>query len=231
MCGKGDPTAVNAKGWVIYQAWNPRADTLALVHQAAAILDDYQRRGYDMTLRQLYYQLVSANAIPNSLRSYQRLSEVMTKARWAGMVPVDCLYDPGRITRPDLRHGAARRPWSLEHRAEQYATDRWRNAETRVELWAEKDAVMSVLWPVAFEWRVTYQSARGFMGLGAMAAVRERFDRYFGMGQDVGIIYCGDHDPSGQEIPRVVQDQLARLLANTDSDPYGYRNITVRSWP
>lgn len=210
---------------MIYERWNPKPATLALVNDAALIMEDFRGQGFKMTLRQLYYQLVARNIIPNSHRSYSRLSEVMTKARWAGMVPLDCLYDPGREPeRPTMWSGPKA---ILNACAQSYATDRWRNAETRVELWAEKDAVASVLRPVAEAWQVVYQSARGFMGLGAMADVQKRLDKHFGNGQNVVIIYCGDHDPSGQEIPRVVHDQLERLLENSEGDPYGYRTVDV----
>lgn len=194
----------------IYESWQPKADTIALVARAADVIDNYHAQGYKLTLRQLYYQLVAANVIPNTQRQYARLSQVMTKARWAGLVDMDCLYDPGREPeRP--------RMWSspksiLTASAKQYTSDLWRNAQTRVELWAEKDAVASVLKPVAARYQVTYQSARGFMGLGAMADAAKRMNRYGEEGHEfVRIIYCGDHDSSGQEIPRVVQRQMDRM--------------------
>ena len=203
---------------MIHEAWNPKPATLHLVDQAAAVLEDFQSQGYDMTLRQLYYQLVAANVIPNTQRQYQRLSKVMTHARWAGMVPLDCLYDPGR--EPITPTSWESPQHIMDAVAKQYSTNRWRNGHAYVELWAEKDAVASVLRPVAREWQLTYQSARGFMGLGAMARARARIQHQVQEGKQVVILYCGDHDPSGQEIPRVVQDQLDRLC--------DFGDITVR---
>ena len=194
----------------IYERWDPKPETLNLVARAQRVLDDYRARGYRITLRQLYYQLVAANVIPNTQRQYARLSQVMTKARWAGLVDMDCLHDPGREPTRQSTWSSPRA--ILRASAEQYTSDLWRNADTRVELWAEKDAVASILQPVAARWQVTYQSARGFMGLGATAEAAKRLNRYGENGHEfIRIIYAGDHDSSGQEIPRVIQRQLDRM--------------------
>jgi hypothetical protein len=37
------------------------------------IIADYQAQGFDLTLRQLYYQLVSRDIIPNRQQEYDRL--------------------------------------------------------------------------------------------------------------------------------------------------------------
>ena len=185
-------------------SWKPKQATLDLVAEANTIITRYAAQGYRMTLRQLYYQLVAANIIPNNQRSYSRLGSIMTRARWEGITAVDALYDPGREPRRAAMWNSPKELLSIC--ADQYASDRWRNSPMRVELWAEKDAVASVLRPVATRYQVTYQSARGFMGLGALAEVAKRLSQ-----KPTTIIYCGDHDASGQEIPRVIQEQLDRL--------------------
>ena len=187
--------------------WRPREEARLLVSLAGDILDEYHAQGYQMTLRQLYYQMVARNFIENKHSEYMKLCSIMTRARWAGMLPMDCLYDPGR--EPVVPNTWSSPQAILRASARQYVSDRWRNGSTRVELWAEKDAVASVLRPVARKWQVTYQSARGFMGLGALSLVTKRIADY-GV-ENVIVLYCGDHDASGQEIPRVIQDQLSRL--------------------
>ena len=192
---------------MIYRRWSPKPETARLVQHANAIIEDYAAQGYDMTLRQFYYQLVAANLIPNTQRQYARLSQVMTRARWAGLTALDALYDPGR--EPKVPSLWASPQQLLSTAADQYATNRWRNAESRVELWAEKDAVASVLRPVADRWQVPYQSCRGFMGLGALAQAARRATEW---GGHTLILYAGDHDASGQAIPSVLEGQLGRMV-------------------
>jgi hypothetical protein len=54
-----------------------RGRSLALVAIANEICADYARQGYDLTLRQLYYQFVARGHIPNTMRSYKSLAGLL----------------------------------------------------------------------------------------------------------------------------------------------------------
>ena len=58
-----------------------------------ASLEIFQQYDTSITLRQLYYRLVSRFLIPNTVNSYKRLSRIMVKAREDGDVPINCLED------------------------------------------------------------------------------------------------------------------------------------------
>lgn len=58
-------------------------DTIQLVNK---VIEEYEGMGYDLTLRQLYYQLVARGYIENSDRSYKRVGELINNARLAGLV-------------------------------------------------------------------------------------------------------------------------------------------------
>ena len=44
---------------------NFRKDTVLLLEKIVRVVDDYQEQGYRMTLRQLFYQLVTKNILEN----------------------------------------------------------------------------------------------------------------------------------------------------------------------
>ena len=50
------------------------------------IVEEFQTQGYKMTLRQLYYQLVSRDIIPNIQKEYAKLSTLLTEARMYGLI-------------------------------------------------------------------------------------------------------------------------------------------------
>ena len=187
--------------------WDPTDETLELVAYARKVIDDFHARGYQLTLRQVYYQLVSVNALPNTEASYRRLSQVLDRARWAGLIEMDALYDAGR--QPEIPSTWATPAAALESLAQQYRTDPWAEdgkygePPRRVEVWAEKDAVKSVLAPLAKEYTVPYQSCRGFIGLSALVAGVKR-----GGYEGLDIIYVGDHDPSGLAMDDDIQDRF-----------------------
>ena len=62
-----------------------------------------------LTLRQLYYRLVSKHLFPNTINSYKRLSRLMVKARETRDVPINCLEDRSRriLGRGDTGYNSA----------------------------------------------------------------------------------------------------------------------------
>ncbi len=50
------------------------------------IVEEYRRQDFILTLRQLYYQLVSRDVILNNQKEYAKLSILLTKGRMAGIV-------------------------------------------------------------------------------------------------------------------------------------------------
>lgn len=61
------------------------------------IIGKYQSQGYVLTLRQLYYQLVSAAIIPNKQSEYSKLSTLLKEGRMGGIVDWDAIEDRLRI--------------------------------------------------------------------------------------------------------------------------------------
>src|SRR5438874_2417534 len=114
-----------------------------IIRQADAICAAYQAQGYDLTLRQLFYQFVSRDLLSNTERSYKRLGSIVNDARLAGLLDWHYIVDRTRNLRT-LAH------WNdpaeiVSAIAEQYREDRWAQQGTRVEVWIEKDALVGVL--------------------------------------------------------------------------------------
>ena len=57
------------------------------------IIEEYQAQGYVLTLRQLYYQLVSRDIIPNKQAEYSKLSNLLKEGRMAGIVDWEAIED------------------------------------------------------------------------------------------------------------------------------------------
>ena len=57
--------------------------SLELIETANGILNEYRGMGYRLSLRQLYYQLVARDFIPNSVKSYKRIGNLVSDARLA----------------------------------------------------------------------------------------------------------------------------------------------------
>lgn len=76
-----------------------RDDKLELIGIANGIAAEYEAQGYGLTLRQLYYQMVSRDIIPNNIRSYKNLGNLINDARLAGLVDWHAIEDRTRNLR------------------------------------------------------------------------------------------------------------------------------------
>lgn len=82
-----------------YVPYNPSPASLILIDRCNTILEDYSKQGYSLTLRQLYYQLVAKDIIPNTQKSYNRLGAIVTKAREGGLISWGHIVDRTRNVR------------------------------------------------------------------------------------------------------------------------------------
>ncbi|MCK5548692.1 MAG: hypothetical protein KAI64_06730, partial [Thermoplasmata archaeon] len=60
-----------------------RDDTLEVIDWVNDILTEYRALGYDITTRQVYYQLVAKDLIPNNPKSYNRIKGIVSQGRLA----------------------------------------------------------------------------------------------------------------------------------------------------
>jgi len=189
-----------------YQDFNFRPASLALIAKANEIIAEYQAQGFDLTLRQIYYQYVSRDLIPNTQRSYKNLGGVINDARLAGMVDWNAIVDRTRELR-DLSH------WNgpadiIEACSQQFHIDKWAGQPYRPEVWIEKDALVGVFERVCQELDVPLLSCRGYTSQSEMWGASQRLLRYKSKKQTPFILHFGDHDPSGKDMSRDIVDRL-----------------------
>src|SRR5437773_1443904 len=89
------------------------------------IIIEYKMQGYILTLRQLYYQLVSKNIIKNDDKEYKKLSSLLVSGRMAGIVDWSAIEDRVRV--PKVPFYVSDVPHALEVIKNQYRLDRMKN--------------------------------------------------------------------------------------------------------
>ncbi len=193
-----------------YEDWKPGAAALRTIEQAEAICADYASQGYDLTLRQLYYQFVARDLIPNTQQSYKNLGAVINRARLAGLLDWDYIVDRTRNLR-GVSHWET--PASvIDSAAWSFRLDKWADQPTRVEIWVEKEALAGVVERVGTERDVDYFSCRGYVSQSELWAAGQRLKRRVIGGQDVVVLHLGDHDPSGMDMTRDIRERLEQFM-------------------
>jgi hypothetical protein len=156
-----------------YKAVRFKPDSRARIALCNSIISGYQAQGLRLTLRQLYYQLVTRNAVTNEERSYQNLSKLVSDARLSGLMDWDAIED--RVRRPYSPNEFANLGELVDAALRSYRLPRWRDQANYVELWVEKDALAGVLQPLASEYHVTMMVNRGYSSQSAMYESAQRF--------------------------------------------------------
>lgn len=171
------------------------------------IVEDYQRQGFVLTLRQLYYQLVSRDIIANNVKEYAKLSTLLKEGRMAGIVDWYAIED--RLRKPDVPGSWESPKEILETAASAFRMDRMFGQPYYLEVWVEKDALSGVLKRITEKYGIPIVVNRGYSSATAMFDAHFRFRR---ADQDTCyVIYIGDFDPSGQDMIRDITDRIAEF--------------------
>ena len=101
----------------------------------------------------------------------------------------------------------------IETYARHFHVDLWEGQQFRPEVWIEKDALIGVIEGVCDEHDVSYFSCRGYTSLSEMWRAAQRLLGYNAAGQIPVIIHLGDHDPSGMDMSRDIEDRLTTFGA------------------
>jgi hypothetical protein len=185
-------------------------DALDMISKANVIVEQYAAQGYDLTLRQLYYQFVSRGYIANRMSEYKRLGSVINDARLAGLIDWNRIEDRTRNLEKLASWQDPAELIGVLSRA--YKIDLWENQEYRPEVWIEKDALTGVIEGICQRLRVPYLSCRGYTSQSEMWRGAMRMQEHMQAGQRPYIIHLGDHDPSGKDMSRDICDRLALFM-------------------
>ena len=150
------------------------------------VIDEYRSKGVEkITVRQLFYRLVSTGFLENTAREYNTMIHALSKLRLEGVIPDEVFVDETRIV------------------DEFYEPEIWRDQKFYVELWVEKATLRGVVSDIARIYHVNMFTCRGYPSRTALVEALNRFRR---AGKPVVVLYIGDFDPTGEDIPRFVED-------------------------
>lgn len=196
---------------IAYKDVNFQSGSLETINLAIDIVEEYQTDGYDLTLRQLYYQLVARGYIPNNERSYKRIGNLINDARLAGLIDWFAITDR---TRSMHKNNHWDNPAQIIRASiQQYAIDTRVSQPNYIEVWVEKEALVDVVGKACKGLDVPFFACRGYVSQSEMWAASRRFYRN---GKDNYIIHLGDHDPSGVDMTRDIADRMELFGTNVE---------------
>jgi hypothetical protein len=185
-----------------------------------ASLKAFEQYDTAITLRQLYYRLVSKLLIPNTINSYKRLSRIMVKAREVGDVPINCLEDRSRriLGRGDVGSRSAEeylkdKLSSLQDSWKSFTLPMWDDQPNYILISLEKDALSRLVSRIANFYSVRTFPTRGYPSFSYVHRMA-KYIRTKQAGKKTFLLYFGDFDPSGVDIERDLSERLQKYGAN-----------------
>jgi len=169
---------------------------------AAGIAVDEQ----PLTLRGLFYRVVSVGALPSTdQKHYTRLGRLLTRLREARVIPFGWIVD-------NLRNTEKPSSWTglndfVDTVRDSYRKDFWSSLPEYVHVFCEKDAIAGTLSPVTREFDVPLSPIRGYVSLSYANEIAEQWSR---IDKPIFAYYVGDFDPSGFDLERDLKDKLGR---------------------
>lgn len=181
--------------------------SLELLAQVQRIIDSYD---FALTLRQIYYQLVAKQIIPNEQRYYKKLSRLCVVGRDKGILPEEGFAD--RLREVDKLSSWPNLNEFMQTVKRSYRKDKWQNQDNYVEIWTEKDALRSVLTEITYRYDVALMVTRGQL---SRTEVYKTAGRYKAQeDKECYLYYCGDFDPSGLSIYDSIKKRLTDFGAS-----------------
>lgn len=175
-----------------------------------------------MTVRQVFYRLVSSGVIDKTEGEYKStVCRLLAKMRREGEVPFSWIADNTRWMRKPRTYSSLEN--MLRTTAEAYRRAVWDNQDAYVEIWLEKDALAGVLMEETSAWDVPLMVVRGFSSLSFLYSAAETIAE---VGKPTYLYYFGDYDPSGLVIPRKIEEDLRTFAPDAEIH---FRRVAVTS--
>lgn len=215
------------------------AAKVAFIEVLNGIVEEYVAQGFRLTVRQVYYQAIARDIIPdewvdqaynvkngldpmtkNTVKNYKRLAGILDEGKMAGLVDWDAIEDR-------TREFNRRSRWSgpgeiLQGAARSFHMDLWTDQEHRCFVVVEKEALAGVLEGVCHKWDVPLLAARGYPSGTVLRefAVSDLIPCFGKERQTPVIIHLGDHDPSGIDMSRDLAERFYTFTAGKQGGRY-----------
>lgn len=167
-----------------------------------------------VTLRGVYYRVVSAGGVDKTEAGYQLVGRQLLKLRRARKVPYSAITDGTRLVRKPPT-------WSnveemLETASLSYRRALWQNQDVELIVLSEKDAISGTVYPVTAKWDVELGIVRGYSSETFVYSIAETVSANTANGKTTFVYQLGDHDPSGLDAWRDFTSKVLRFAPEAD---------------
>ena len=175
-----------------------------------------------MTVRQVFYQATVRGVIDKTEAGYKRVQRGLVWLRENNCVEWLAIADNTRwMRKPDTY---ANPEEAVRDFSASYRKALWNDADCRVEVWLEKDALAGVIDDVTSELDVALMVTRGYASLSFLYTSAKIIEA---SGKPTFVYHLGDYDPSGQDAAANIERRLSEFAPEAEIN---FHQIAVRPW-
>ena len=166
-----------------------------------------------ITVRQYYYHAISTGIVPfpetarEAGNMYQKIDRITLNSRLYGFIPIGSIADTTDLLGTE-QYNDIKEP--LTDTIESFRSIWWEEQPNYVEVWLEKRALERIFSPITDSYGVLTSCAGGYPTLAQVNSLRGRVEDY--EDKEIKILYFGDLDPSGKDMPRSLRTKQFRRL-------------------
>lgn len=186
-----------------------------IIENSVDILSNYEPGV--LTIRGLHYQLVS-RGMTNDIQHYKRVVAATGQARWDGLIDFYAFSDRDRALACstqaeiiDLEEAEEKAKEQVSLWLTSYSLNRWENQPYYPEVFIEKKALEGVFYKPCKRHGIALGACKGYPSLTFLHDAYLRFQNAVDNGKMPIILYFGDYDPSGEDIPRALRENIIKL--------------------
>lgn len=205
-----------------------------ITEKAIGIIRRYEKGV--LTLRALHYQLV-AIGMTNTVQHYKRVVNAMIDARWNGLVDFAAFSDHDREVLGETKYEETIVEDAISQGKRQvglwmknYYKNKWENQPIYPEVWIEKKALQGVFQTPCNRLNVALAPCKGYPSLTFLYEAKNRFEVAIEAGKQVVILYFGDYDASGEDIPRSIYDNFLKFGIEVEVKRIALKEEQVIEW-
>lgn len=189
-----------------------------------------------LTIRGLHYRLVS-RGMTNSHQHYKRVVSAMIKLRWEGAIDFDFFSDNDRESIGETKYEETSVSTEVEssrhyidYWMNNYTKNLWENQPFYAEVFIEKKALQGVFSKSCDKYSISLNPCKGYPSLSFLYDSSIRFREAISKGKKPLILYFGDYDPSGEDIPRSIKQNLWDMGVELELKVISLTESQVVSW-
>ena len=207
------------KRYTDIQLSDEESDTLASIE---LLIEEYNDHGITLSPRQIYYQFVERGLVPNETEWCRHVEQVVATGRMLGRLDWDHIADRPLAVR--AHHQFADPLDALTQLVENYAASLWDEQRWKIEVWVEKDAMVSVVGPLCYEYHIPFYTCAEIVSLSEQRRAGDRARRIRNRNEKALMIHFGDYN---EEMYARAERNMQRTLRFSGGAPIEMRRIAL----